>query len=51
MERVYFTISLFLGIFFAYISVPVLGYGAAIAIPIDFFTFLVKTFLLSHLLL
>lgn len=35
MDRVHFIVCLFLGIFFAYISIPVFGYGAAIAIPSD----------------
>ena len=35
MDRVHFIVCLFLGIFFAYISVPIFGYGAAIAIPSD----------------
>ncbi len=35
MDRVHLLVCLLLGVFFAYISVPVFGYGAAVAIPVD----------------
>ncbi len=44
MDRVHFIVCLFLGVFFAYISVPVFGYGVAIAIPIDKFLPFAKDF-------
>jgi hypothetical protein len=44
MDRVHFIVCLFLGVFFAYISVPVFGYGAAIAIPVDMLLPFAKNF-------
>ncbi len=44
MDRVHFIVCLFLGIFFAYISVPVFGYGAAIPIPVDMLLPFAKNF-------
>ncbi|OUS70713.1 hypothetical protein B5G52_13750 [Pseudoalteromonas sp. A601] len=44
MDRAHFIVCLFLGVFFAYISVPVFGYGAAIAIPVDMLLSFAKNF-------
>ena len=44
MDRVQFVVCLVLGVFFAYISVAVFGYGAAIAIPAEVLLPFAKSF-------
>jgi len=49
MDRVHFIVCIFLGVLFAYISIPVFGYGAAIAIPSDVLLPFAKNFPIATL--